>query len=123
MCNKSWGPYSSLEKNNSLNHSCVSPKMGCLEYTTKNGPFYTLDNILHHVMSLMSRCMSTGQYYVSHFVFANKMFACVCLSSQLTLNMCHVYPELCKRLSKIVVFIKVLHLSMMVAITWKWKIN
>ena len=26
-------PHSSLEKDNSLNHSCVSPKMGCLEYT------------------------------------------------------------------------------------------
>ena len=29
-----WTPHSSLEKDNSLNHSrCVSPKMGCLEYT------------------------------------------------------------------------------------------
>ena len=25
-----------LEKDNSLNHSCVSPKMGCLEYTTSS---------------------------------------------------------------------------------------
>ena len=33
MCNLSWTPHSSLEKDNSLNHSCVSPKMGCLEYT------------------------------------------------------------------------------------------
>ena len=33
MCNLSWTPHSSLEKNNSLNRSCVSPKMGCLEYT------------------------------------------------------------------------------------------
>ena len=32
-CNLSWTPHSSLEKDNSLNHSCVSPKMGCLEYT------------------------------------------------------------------------------------------
>ena len=32
MCNLSWTPHSSLEKYNSLNHSCVSPKMGCLEY-------------------------------------------------------------------------------------------
>ena len=32
MCNL-WTPHSSLEKDNSLNHSCVSPKMGCLEYT------------------------------------------------------------------------------------------
>ena len=24
---------SNLEKDNSLNHPCVSPKMGCLEYT------------------------------------------------------------------------------------------
>ena len=35
----SWTPHSSLEKDNSLNHSCVSPKMGCLEYSvsiTKN---------------------------------------------------------------------------------------
>ena len=32
MCNLSWTPYSSLEKdNNSLNHSCVRPKMRCLE--------------------------------------------------------------------------------------------
>ena len=34
MCNLSWTPHSNLEKDNSLkNHSCVSPKMGCLEYT------------------------------------------------------------------------------------------
>ena len=33
MCNLSWTPYSSLEKDNSQNHSYVSPKMGCLEYT------------------------------------------------------------------------------------------
>ena len=34
MCNLSWTSHdSSLEKDNSLNHSCVSPKMGCLEYT------------------------------------------------------------------------------------------
>ena len=32
MCNLSWTPHSSLEKDNSLNHSCVSPKIGCLEY-------------------------------------------------------------------------------------------
>ena len=36
MCNLSGIPHSNLEKDNSLNHSCVSPKMGCLEYTTKN---------------------------------------------------------------------------------------
>ena len=36
MCNLSWTPHSSLEKDNSLNHSCVSPTMGCLEYITKN---------------------------------------------------------------------------------------
>ena len=33
MCKFSWTPHSSLEKDNSLNHSCVSRKMGCLEYT------------------------------------------------------------------------------------------
>ena len=33
LCNLSWTPHSNLEKDNSLNHSCVSPKMGCLEYT------------------------------------------------------------------------------------------
>ena len=33
MCNLSWTPHSSLEKDNSLNHSCVSPNIGCLEYT------------------------------------------------------------------------------------------
>ena len=33
MCNLSATPHSSLEKDNSLNHSCVSPKMGCLDYT------------------------------------------------------------------------------------------
>ena len=31
MCNVSWTAHSSLEKDNSLNHSCASPKMGCLE--------------------------------------------------------------------------------------------
>ena len=30
MCNLSWTPHSSLEKDNSLNHSCVSPNMGCI---------------------------------------------------------------------------------------------
>ena len=35
MCNLSWTPHSNLEKDNSLNHSCVSPKMGCLEYTNE----------------------------------------------------------------------------------------
>ena len=33
MCNLLWTPHSSLEKDNSLNHACVSPTMGCLEYT------------------------------------------------------------------------------------------
>ena len=33
MLNLSWTPYSNPEKDNSLNHSCVSPSMGCLEYT------------------------------------------------------------------------------------------
>ena len=32
MCNLSWTPHASLEKDNYLNHSCVSPTMGCLEY-------------------------------------------------------------------------------------------
>ena len=34
MCNLSWTPHSTsiLEKDNSLNHSRVSPNMGCLEY-------------------------------------------------------------------------------------------
>ena len=36
MCNLSWTPHSSLEKDSSLNHSCVTPKMGHLEYITKN---------------------------------------------------------------------------------------
>ena len=30
MCKLSWTPHSSLEKDNSLNHACVSPNMGCL---------------------------------------------------------------------------------------------
>ena len=37
MCNLSWTPHSSLEKDNSLNHSCVSPNMPmtipCMLYT------------------------------------------------------------------------------------------
>ena len=33
-CNLSWTPHSSLEKVNSLNNSCVSPRMGHLEYIT-----------------------------------------------------------------------------------------
>ena len=32
MCKLSWTPHSNLEKDNSLNHSCVSPRKGCLEY-------------------------------------------------------------------------------------------
>ena len=38
MCNLSWTPHSSLEKDNSLNHSCHIRRMGCLEYTTKKLP-------------------------------------------------------------------------------------
>ena len=38
MCNLSWTPHSSLEKDNSLNNSSVSPRMRCLKYTTKNPP-------------------------------------------------------------------------------------
>ena len=33
MCNLSSTPHSNLEKDNSLNNSCVGPKMGCLEHT------------------------------------------------------------------------------------------
>ena len=33
MCNITWPPHSSLEMDTSLNHSCVSPSMGCLEYS------------------------------------------------------------------------------------------
>ena len=33
MCNLSWTPHSNIEKDNSLNHSYVSPKIGFLEYT------------------------------------------------------------------------------------------
>ena len=36
MCNLSWTPHSSLRKDNSLHHSCVSPRMDCLEYIIKN---------------------------------------------------------------------------------------
>ena len=36
MCNLSWTPYCSLEKDTSLNNSCVSPRMGCLVYTNNN---------------------------------------------------------------------------------------
>ena len=36
MCNLSWTPHSSLEKDNFVNHSCVSPKVDCLELTIKN---------------------------------------------------------------------------------------
>ena len=40
MCNLSSTSHSSLEKDNSLNHSYVSPKMGCLEYKyITNTPF------------------------------------------------------------------------------------
>ena len=33
MCNLTWTPHSNLEKDNRRNHSCVSPSMGCFEYT------------------------------------------------------------------------------------------
>ena len=36
LCNLSWTPHSRLEKDNSLNHSGVSPNMGCLEYNLHN---------------------------------------------------------------------------------------
>ncbi len=31
MCNLSWTPHYSLEKDTSLNYSCVIPKTGCME--------------------------------------------------------------------------------------------
>ena len=34
MCNLSWTGHSSLEKDNSLNHFCGSPRMGSLESNT-----------------------------------------------------------------------------------------
>ena len=39
MCNMSWIPHDSLEKDNYLDHFCVCHRMGCLEYReliTKN---------------------------------------------------------------------------------------
>ena len=37
MCNLSWTPHSSLENDNPLNHSRVSPNMGCITKIAKNG--------------------------------------------------------------------------------------
>ena len=56
MCNLSWTPHSNLEKDNSLNHSCVNPKMGSFEYTKKKNKeieSYLLlcNNVLRHLVS------------------------------------------------------------------------
>ena len=32
MCNLSWTPHSNLEKDNSLNHYCVSPKIAAMAH-------------------------------------------------------------------------------------------
>ena len=45
MCNLSWTPHSNLEKDSSLNHSCVSPKMGCLD--TRISIFFLYTNFCH----------------------------------------------------------------------------
>ena len=40
MCNLSWTPHSNLEKDNSLNHSCVSPsqcRLDCNSRVCKSG--------------------------------------------------------------------------------------
>ena len=34
-CRGRWTPHSNLEKDNSLNHSCVSPNMGCAPYCSQ----------------------------------------------------------------------------------------
>ena len=36
MCNLSWTPHSSIEKDNALNVLALVDSMGCLEYKTKN---------------------------------------------------------------------------------------
>ena len=48
MCNLSWTSHSSLEKDNSLNLSCVSPRMGLLVYTTTNNPTSSSGRNKHH---------------------------------------------------------------------------
>ena len=52
MCNLSWTPHSNLEKDNPLSHSCVSPRMGCLEYTTKKKNYELLEVLILKLISI-----------------------------------------------------------------------
>ena len=74
MCNLSWTPHSSLEKDNSLNHTCVSPSTGCLEYTTKNleHPLVQyLDPGHHCVLAFLVACQSLFFCVLSAFLRGN----------------------------------------------------
>ena len=71
MCNLSWTPHSSLEKDNSLNHSYVSQKLGCFGvYTTKNlsGSDIELNSVQHilpFTQSIIDICVYHAQREVA----------------------------------------------------------
>ena len=74
MCNLSWTPHSSPEKDNSLNDSCVSPKMGCLEYTkelrtlSEDYCYYLL--IVHQMVPLYIRLPTNSRLLLCFVLFS-----------------------------------------------------
>ena len=91
MCNLSLTPHSNLEKDNSLNHSCVSPNMGCLEYTNyelrtlfglKNEGKNVTDNntIYYHLFILFNFYMPNTIESALSFIInlATGVYRCTC---------------------------------------------
>ena len=72
MCNLSWTPHSNLEKDNSLNHSCVSPNMGCLEYTVTDGDFVSFMVLFLStcVVYFIMRRVSMRDWVLNHYTSA-----------------------------------------------------
>ena len=54
MSNLSWTPHSTPELDNYLNHTCVSPRMGCTEYITKNQEPISAINLIMFLEMVMS---------------------------------------------------------------------
>ena len=72
MCNLSWTPHSNLEKDNSLNHSCVSPVRWAV-WSIHNYMYYlkTVRLLRHHTVSIvMIRCGDDSLPLSQHVVLA-----------------------------------------------------
>ena len=67
MCNLLWTPHSSLEKDNSLNHSCVSPKMGCF-ICRVTSPKYEFSTI-YTLCSLFQSKIGNNSHHHNYYLY------------------------------------------------------